>query len=240
MIEGRTALRLGIGLAVFGALSGGAGLGLAALVTSKQCGGEGDCAEWVQAIGSLVALLVAIAVPVLLQAQANRDARRRDDARIRSAALRLLPMLRRLHDRAGAISRWDGRRDEGRPVFIDPVAPAAGPQPLEALMAIPAEGWDEALHQSAELGGVGETVHLALRLIQETVERVDRAVTTAPYVAGDAVVLQSLRGHVRDAELALDRAIRALEALFPRSEDDASALLSGMDRRRQKRQPGDA
>ena len=113
MIEGRTALRLGIGLAVFGALAGGGGLGMAVLVTSKQCGNDGSCAEWVQAVGSLVALLVAIAVPVLLQAQSNREAQRREAARVRSAALRLLPMLRRLRARAAAVTCWDGRREEG-------------------------------------------------------------------------------------------------------------------------------
>jgi hypothetical protein len=186
----------------------------------------------VQAVGSLVALLVAIAVPVLLQAQSNREAQRREAARVRSAALRLLPMLRRLRARAAAVTCWDGRREEGCPVFVDPLAPDAGLRPLEALMALPEAGWDDALHQSAELGGLGESVHLALRLVQEAAERVERTVPLPAYRFGDAVVLQALRGHVRDAELALDRAIRTLEGLFPRSDDNSAPLVSSMDRRR--------
>lgn len=231
MMEGRTAFRIGVALAVFGVLAGGVGVGMAVLVTSQQCGSDGNCAEWVQAIGSLIALLVAILVPVLLQAQANRDARRRDAARVRSAALRLLPLLRRLHGQAEAVARWDGRREGGSPVFVDPERADALPVALEVLVASQVPGWDDALLQAGELGAIGESVHLALRMVQESAAQVSRSVSTERYRSGDAVVLQSLRGRIRETELALDRAIRVLEALFPRAADDALPMLSGMDRR---------
>lgn len=223
-------LRWGIALAVLGASLGLAGLGIAAVATSRSCGSDGSCAEWVQAIGSLVALLVAIAVPVFLQAQANRDARRRDAARARSAALRLLPLLRGLHARAEAVERWDGLRDGPCPVFIDPADPDGERAPLEQLIAVPSKGWEDALLQAAELGITGEPVHEALRLVLEVAEQVGRGVQTARYREGDALVLQSLRARVRESGLALDLAIRTLEALFPVGRGDESALVSGMDR----------
>ena len=117
-------------------------------------------------------------------------------------------------------------------MFVDSLAPDAGLRPLDAIIVLPETGWDDALHQSAELGALGESVHLALRLVQGAIERVERTVPLPAYRLGDALVLQALRAHVRDAELALDRAIRTLESLFPRSNDERALLASGMDRRR--------
>jgi len=187
------------------------------VVVSDTCRQSAQCADWVQAIGSLVALLVAILVPLSLQLSQRKELALREQARARTAALQLLPRLSNLAQRARAVSEWNGARVDGIPRYVHAsLGGGVGGVSIEQIFRIDV-GWDQLMPYIDALGALGIRVQIAVKMVRDLATRYESGLADGG-LDTDPVAVQRERSRVRECELARDRAIRDLEALFLKPE----------------------
>ena len=210
-------LHPGMWIGASGIAFGFVGIGMGAVAVSKSCRASSDCAEWVQAVGSLVALLVAILVPVLLQLRQSKELLLREQARARTAALQLLPQLGTLRRRARAVTEWNGARIDGIPRYSHPeLGGGTEGVRIEQIFRIDS-AWDSLIPHIDALGASGIRVQIAIKMVRDLAACYANALADGGLDV-DPLAVQYERSRVRECELALDRAVRELEALFPTPE----------------------
>ena len=207
----------GVWIGISGMALGIIGFGMGAVAVSKSCRVNADCAEWVQAVGSLVALVVAILIPIMLQLRQGKELALREQARARTAALQLLPQLSALKRRANAVTNWDGTRIDGIPRYVHPeLGGGAEGVRIEQIFRDD-RSWDSLMPHIDALGASSIRVQIAVKMVRDLAVCYANALAVGGLDV-DPLAVQYERSRVRECELALDRAVRELEALFPTPE----------------------
>lgn len=108
-----------------------------------QAGGI-DWPAWVQAVGSVLGIAVAIAVPTVLSTRDHRSRQRLEEAKARTFALHMLPKVENLHRHLRTLSR----------LMVDENVEDADVDESQAKLkeAITPDGWGFQIHDLGEAG----------------------------------------------------------------------------------------
>ncbi|MBN7848353.1 hypothetical protein J0L38_00975 [Stenotrophomonas maltophilia] len=177
-----------------------------------------DAPAWVQAIGSIVAILIAIAVPAAQHFLSDRKQRLESEDRARSLALLLLPSIQDFSARNNRV--WSAESPAGGVEEFGEVGCIVGPLAENAL-DIPA-AITAVVTRIHELGPAAEGVQRAIycitraRALVTSANTYSRGVATVRTVAIDKVEFYQL---LWDAKKGLNRSEALIRALFATSRD---------------------
>lgn len=168
-------------------------------------------AAWVQAIGSLVAILIAIAVPAVQHRLAAKRKNEETLDRARSLALFIRPAIETFGENLDEIWANENPDDAGAVEDADTNQSYLGPRAQFALR-IP----DDLLANVSTLHELGPAASGVLRAIH-CVQSADR-LTTWPPTGGRKVVFDKKQfyDHLWDATGGVASCLNAIDAFFPR------------------------